>query len=216
MDPIDPVDPIDPAVPADPADPAGNEDAPDRSRATGLLRDWGAGDRRALDQLVPAVYEELRRLAGRYLRLERGEHTLQSTALVHEAYLRLIDQRAVDWRNRAQFLGIAAQMMRRVLANHARDRAAQKRGGGGLRVTLASGLAAGRPDFDLLALAEALERLEALEPRKSRVVELKYFGGLTTAEIGTLLEISPATVEREWKFSRAWLYDALSGGGAER
>lgn len=186
----------------------------DSASATGLLVAWtgGAGDQRALDQLLPLVYVELRRLAAHYLGREPAGHTLQPTALVHEAYLRLIDQRQVDWRNRAQFLGLAAGMMRRILVNHARDRAAAKRGGGAERVSLSLVEApAAESEIELIALETALEELAKHDPRKARVVELKFYGGLTTEEIAELLAISGATVEREWKFARAWLYDALGG-----
>jgi RNA polymerase sigma factor (TIGR02999 family) len=141
---------------------------------------------------------------------ERGNHTLQPTALVHEAFLRLVDQRRVDWKNRAQFVGLAAVMMRRILVNHARDRAAAKRGGDAQRVSLSAAIDTFVcPDLDVIALHEALERLTALDPRKGRVVELKFFGGLTTEEVGEVLRLSSATVERDWTFARAWLYDAL-------
>ena len=171
------------------------------------------GDRRALDRMLPVVYGELRRLAAHYLSHERPGHTLQPTALVHEAYLRLVDQRRADWRNRAQFLGLAAGMMRRILVNHARDRAAAKRGGDAERVSLSlvEAPSGGSPDVDIIALEDALQRLAALDERKSRVVELKFFGGLTTAEIAEVLQLSGATVEREWSFARAWLYDAIEG-----
>ena len=170
-----------------------------------------------LDQMLPLVYEELHCLAARYLSYERPGHTLQPTALIHEAYLRLLDQRHVDWRNRAQFLGVAAGMMRRILVNHARDRSAAKRGGGREQVSLSLiGSDAGTPDVDLITLEEALERLAALDPRKARVVELRFFGGLTMDETAEVLETSRATVEREWSFARAWLYDAIEGAGGRR
>jgi RNA polymerase sigma-70 factor, ECF subfamily len=174
---------------------------------TQWLLDWGRNDKRGLDQMLPVVYEELHRLAAGYLGREAPGHTLQPTALVHEAYLRLIDQRRVDWRNRAQFLGLAAGMMRRILVNHARDRTARKRGGNQERVSLS---------LVEIALEEALQRLAALDERKSRVVELKFFGGLTIEETAEVLGVSGATVEREWAFARAWLYDAIEGpGGTE-
>jgi RNA polymerase sigma-70 factor, ECF subfamily len=183
---------------------------------TQWLLDWGRSDKKGLDQMLPVVYEELHRLAAHYLGREATGHTLQPTALVHEAYLRLVDQRRVDWRNRAQFLGLAASMMRRILVNHARDRAARKRGGNPERVSLSLiESPSGRPDVELIALEDALERLTALDERKSRVVELKFFGGLTIDEIAEVLEISPATVEREWAFARAWLYDAIEGAEDE-
>ena len=166
----------------------------------------------APDHLSAIAYEELRRLAASYLRRERPGHTLQPTALVHEAYVRLLDQRKVDWSNRAQFMGLAAVMMRRILVNHARDRAADKRGGGAEHVPLTlAGEPIGAPEVNLLDLHEALERLGATDPRKARIVELKFFGGLTTDEMAETLGISAATVERDWKFARAWLYGALSG-----
>jgi RNA polymerase sigma-70 factor, ECF subfamily len=185
----------------------------DPGAATQLLIAWGAGDRDALDQMLPLVYEELHRLAVTYLSREGEGHTLQPTALVHEAYLRLINQRNVDWRNRAQFLGLAAGMMRRILVNHARDRAAGKRGGHRQQVSLSLVEApSGGAEVELIALEDALARLSALDPRKARVVELRFFGGLTMEEIAEVLEISRATVEREWSFARAWLYDAIEGG----
>ena len=189
----------------------------DPASVTQLLIAWGNGDRRALDQMLPLVYEELRRLAAHYLSREPTGHTLQPTALVHEAYLRLIDQRRADWTNRAQFLGLAAGMMRRILVNRARDRVAAKRGGGAERVSLSLvDAASGGPDVELIALEDALERLAALDPRKARVVELKFFGGLTIQEIAEVLQVSGATVEREWSFARAWLYDAIEGKESAR
>ena len=180
---------------------------------TQWLLDWGRSDMQALDQMLPVLYQELHRLAASYLSREATGHTLQPTALVHEAYLRLIDQRRVDWRNRAQFLGLAAGMMRRILLNHARDRVARKRGGGAERVSLSLVESpSGRPDIELIALEDAMEGLAALDERKARVVELKFFGGLTVEEIAEVLGISGATVEREWTFARAWLYDAIECG----
>lgn len=186
----------------------------DPDGATRLLLAGGEGDRQALDAMMPLVYDELHRIAARYLGGERPGHTLQPTALVHEAYLRLINQRSVDWRNRAQFMGIAAGMMRRILVNHARDRAAAKRGAGRERVSLSLVEAmAGRAEVELIALEEALERLAAVDARKARVVELKFFAGLTMEEVAEVLGVSRATAEREWSFARAWLFDALEGGG---
>jgi RNA polymerase sigma factor (TIGR02999 family) len=181
---------------------------------TELLLDWTGGNEQARDQILPLVYDELRRLARAFLGRERRNHTLQATALVHEAYLRLIDQRQVDWMNRAQFVGVAAVMMRRILVNHARGRAADKRGGEAERVTLSLAHIGEAPSVDLIALHEALDALAEIDARKSRIVELKFFGGLTTAEMAEVMELSPATIEREWSFSRAWLYDALAGGPA--
>ena len=180
--------------------------------ATQLLLAYTGGDRSALDQMLPLVYDELHRLAQHYLGAERADHTLQPTALVHEAYMRLINQRAVDWRNRAQFMGVAAGAMRRVLISHARDRAAGKRGGKREQVSLSLVEAsAAAPQVELVELEDALVRLHAMDARKARVVELKFFGGLTMDEIAEVLEISRATVEREWSFARAWLFDALDG-----
>jgi RNA polymerase sigma factor (TIGR02999 family) len=180
---------------------------------TQWLLDWSKSERKeSLDQMLPVVYEELHRLASHYLNREASGHTLQPTALVNEAYLRLVDQRQVDWKNRAQFLGVAAKLMRRILVNHARDRAAKKRGGGAQQVSLSLLEApSGRPDVDLIALEDAMEGLARRDERKSRVVELKFFGGMTTEEIAEVLQISVATVEREWAFARAWLYDAIEG-----
>jgi len=182
---------------------------------TRLLLDWGGGDEQARERMLPLVYQELRRIAAAYMRGERAEHTLQPTALVHEAYLRLVDQRRVDWHNRAQFVGVAAMMMRRILANHARNRAAAKRDRAEA-VTMM--LPAGEPDsaVDVLAVHEALDRLTALDPRKGRIVELKFFGGLKTSEIAGVLDVSTATVERDWSFARAWLYDAIGAPGERR
>ena len=185
-------------------------------RPTSLLIGLGAGDTSAREELLSLVYDELRRIAALYLSRERPGHTLQPTALVHEAYLRLIDQRRVDWRNRAQFVGVAAMMMRRVLVNHARDRVAAKRGSGAEHIPLTMAIdALEQPVVDVLAIHNALDRLHGLDARKSEVVELKFFGGLTTNEIAEVLQISPATVEREWSFSRAWLYDAIGGQRSE-
>ncbi len=181
---------------------------------TELLLDCDRDNPQARDQILPLVYDELRRLARAFLGRERRNHTLQATALVHEAYLRLIDQRQVDWKNRAQFVGVAAVMMRRILVNHARGRAADKRGGEAERVTLSLADIGEAPSVDLIALHEALDTLAAIDARKSRIVELKFFGGLTTAEMAEVMELSPATIEREWSFSRAWLYDVLAGGAA--
>jgi RNA polymerase sigma-70 factor (ECF subfamily) len=174
---------------------------------TQLLVDWSNGDQKALDKLMPLVYSELRRLASNYLRRERAGHTLQPTALVNEAYLKLIDQKTARWQNRAQFFGVAAQLMRRVLVDHARAHQAAKRGGSDqqrLSITSAGGLAKG-PDLDLLALHEALEELATLDPQQERIVELRFFGGLSIEETAEVLRIGHATVERDWKMARAWL-----------
>ena len=190
-----------------------SDPSPERTTAvTDWLLELGRGDKPGLDQMVPVLYGELHRLAVAYLSREGTGHTLQPTALVHEAYLRLIDQRRVDWRNRAQFLGVAAGIMRRILVDHARGRAALKRGGGAEPVSLSLVEApSGRPEVELIALEQALEGLTALDPRKAQVVELKFFGGLSGREIAEVMGISDATVEREWAFARAWLYTAIGG-----
>ncbi|MDQ6887654.1 MAG: sigma-70 family RNA polymerase sigma factor [Gemmatimonadota bacterium] len=182
------------------------------SDVTALLIAWSGGERSAADRLIPAVYEELHRQAARAMRREGHEHTLQPTALVNEAYLRLVDQRRVEWRNRAHFFGIAAEVMRRVLVDHARGRLAAKRGGGGQRLTLGSAVdvSAGEGDADVLALHDALERFALLDPGQARVVEMRYFGGLTIEETAEALGVSPATVKREWALARAWLRRELS------
>jgi RNA polymerase sigma-70 factor, ECF subfamily len=183
----------------------------DSVEVTALLRAWAAGQPEAADRLVPVIYQQLRRRAAAYLRGERRNHTLQPTALVHEAYLRLIDQQPVAWQNREQFFGLAAQMMRRILVDHARRRNMHKRSGQWLRVSLADhGFPGPTADFDVLALDELLVRLAAFDPRKSRVVELRYFGGLSLEETASVLEIAPRTVEREWRVARAWLHSQLT------
>jgi RNA polymerase sigma factor (TIGR02999 family) len=177
---------------------------------TALLVAWSKGDERALDALAPLVYDELRRLARSYMRQERPGHTLQSTALVHEAFLRLIDQR-VQWNSRAHFFGIAAQMMRRILVDHAKAQSAAKRGSGAIRIELDEGLAASpQRDVDLLALDEALERLTKVDPQRSRIVELRFFAGLSNEESAEVLGVSPATIQRQWAGARAWLFHELS------
>jgi RNA polymerase sigma factor (TIGR02999 family) len=179
---------------------------------TRLFIDWSNGNESALDQVLPVIYDELRRLAAYHIKRERRSHTLQATALVHEAYMRLINQRQVDFRNRGQFLALASEMMRRILVSHARKRAAAKRGGQEQRVSLSvADLSSKEQDVDLIMLDDALTKLAARDFRKSRVVELKFFGGLKTDEIADLLQISGATVEREWTLARAWLFRTLSG-----
>lgn len=176
-----------------------------------MLVELTNGNRVVLDELLPHIYDELRRLAGNYLRRERRDHTLQPTALVHEAYMRLIDQSRVHWQNRAHFFGVAAQMMRRILVDHARQHKAEKRGSGGEKIALdeASGLWIA-PDKNLIALDEALTRLAVFDSQQAQVVEMKYFGGLTIEEIAEVLNISPATVKREWATAKAWLYDQVT------
>lgn len=178
---------------------------------TQLLVDWSHGDPAALEKLTPLVYGELKRLAARYLRRERADHTLQSTALVHEAYLRLVDQREIQWQNRAQFYGIAAEMIRRILIDHARGRQAVKRGDGAVKLSLDDALATPRRrDLDLVALDDALSDLTRLDPRQGRLVELRFFAGLSVEESAEVLGISAATVKREWVAAKAWLYRELS------
>lgn len=174
---------------------------------TGLLLAWGSGDTDAADRLLAAIYDELHRQAARAMRRENEGDTLQATALVHEAYLRLVDQRRVEWRNRAHFFGVAAQMMRRVLVDRARARLATKRGGELQQVTLGDVEAgdAENSSLDVLALHEALERLAALDADQARLVELRYFGGLNIEDTAQTLGVSPATVKREWAIARAWL-----------
>jgi RNA polymerase sigma factor (TIGR02999 family) len=178
---------------------------------TQLLSAWSDGDKAALEQLMPLVYHELHRLAARHLASERAGHTLQATALVNEAYLRLIDQKHVRWQNRAHFLGIAAQMMRRILVDHARARHYAKRGGGAPVVSLHEAPEVSvEQASDLIAVDDALTRLSELDARKGRVVELRFFGGLTVEETAEVLQISPNTVLREWATAKAWLHRELS------
>ena len=179
---------------------------------TALLRAWGDGDAAAGERLLPLVYQQLRRRAAAYLRRERLNHTLQATALVHEAYLRLVDQKQAAWRNRAQFFGVASQMMRRILVDHARRRKMDKRSGRWVRVSLGDRAGAADPGFDVLLLDTLLDKLAAFDPRKSRVVELRYFGGLTLEETAHVLTVSPTTVDREWRAARAWLHAELTRG----
>ena len=176
-----------------------------------LLVAWSDGDETALDKLVPLVYEELHRLAHRYIRRERPGNTLQTTALAHEAYLRLVDVKSVRWQNRAHFFAVAARMMRRILVDLARARHNLKRGGWAPQVSLDGVLVASpERDDDMLALDEALKRLAALNPRQSQVVELRYFGGLTDEQVGQVLKVSPRTVRSDWRLARVWLYRVLN------
>ena len=183
------------------------------SDVTQLLRAWRQGDQSAGERLLPIVYAELHRRAAAAMRREDAGHTLQATALVHEAYMRLVDQRQAQWQNRSQFYGLAAQLMRRILIDHAREHLAAKRGGGAKQVTLSGIDAAADSDdaIDVLALHDALERLTALDERQGKIVELRYFGGLGVDEVAEALEISPATVKREWATARAWLKRELAG-----
>jgi RNA polymerase sigma-70 factor (ECF subfamily) len=179
---------------------------------TGLLRAWGQGDETALQQLVPLVYEQLRASARRYMARERPGHTLQTTALIHETYLRLVNVRHVNWQNRAHFFGICAQLMRRILVDIARSHGYQKRGGGRQRVDLEDALlVTPQPGADLVALDEALQRLAAVDERKSRVVELRFFGGLSVKETAAVMNVSGDTVMRDWKLAKVWLLRELSG-----
>lgn len=183
---------------------------------TQLLINWNKGDQSALEKLLPMIYQELHLLASRYLRRERANHTIQTTALVHEAYLRLIDQNQVQWQNRAHFFAIAAQMMRRILINYARDQHAAKRGGHTIKVPLNEAIALPNiQDLDLIALDDALNGLAKTDPRKSRLVELWFFAGLTLEETAEVLEISLATAKRDWTLARAWLYRAIKKGDNE-
>ncbi len=180
---------------------------------TQLLERWSQGDEEALDQLMPLVYDELHRLAGAYLRSERREHTLQPTALVNEAYLKLVRQRNIQWQNRAQFFGVAAQLMRRILVDHARANYAEKRGGDRVNVSSKDiGAFGTQPTTDVLALHDVLNRLAEIDPDQSRIVELRFFGGLTIEEAAEVMQVSHSTVEREWKIAKAWLKRELTKG----
>jgi RNA polymerase sigma factor (TIGR02999 family) len=188
-----------------------SENESQRQEVSRLLADWSKEDPAARDTLVTIVYEELRRLAHHYMHGERAHHTLQTTALVNEAYLRLTDLTRMQWRDRAHFFAMAATLMRRVLVDHARDRARDKRGGGVVFTTLQDVQMATPSTIDALALDEALDRLAAIDPLHPRIVELRYFAGLTIEETAEALCISPATVKREWTWARAWLYHQLGG-----
>jgi RNA polymerase sigma-70 factor, ECF subfamily len=181
---------------------------------TQLLVDASAGKQSAVDALFPVVYAELRRLAGSYLRRERPDHTLQSTALVHEAYMRLVDQK-VSWQNRAHFLGIAAQTMRRILLDHAKRRAASKRGGAEYTLQIEEDLVPGKSrELNLIALDDALSELEKIDPTRGRIVEMRFFGGLSNEEAAIVLGVSPATIQRQWAGAKAWLFHAMKKGEA--
>jgi RNA polymerase sigma factor (TIGR02999 family) len=180
---------------------------------TALLHRWQGGDTAALNELVELVHNELRRVAHNQMKRERSDHTLQTCALINEAYLRLIDQRRVNWSNRAHFFAIASQIMRRILVDYARSRGYAKRGGGALKVPLDEGAVIGPgPSPDLVALDEALTQLAREDPRKARVVELRYFAGLTVEEVADVLKISTVTVMRDWSFARAWLQRTIEHG----
>ena len=178
---------------------------------TQLLLDWSNGDESALDKLVPLVYEKLRRLASLYMRRESPGHTLQTSALVNEAYLKLVDYKDIRWQNRAQFFGICAQLMRRILVDHARSHRTAKRGRSTLRISLDEAAeVSDQPTADLIVLDDALTSLAAFDQRKSRIVELRFFGGLNTEEAAEVMGISQSTVEREWPKAKAWLYKAVT------
>jgi RNA polymerase sigma factor (TIGR02999 family) len=184
------------------------------SQITNLLIDWSKGDEFALQQLMPLVYEELRLMARRYMREQSPGHTMQATELIHEAYVKIARSEDQNWENRAHFFGVAARAMRHILVDHARSKSAQKRGGWQERVTLADDI--GTPNKnakELVALDDALKSLEQIDERRSRVVELKFFGGLTVEEISEVLKISPETVNRDWKFARTWLLRELAHAG---
>lgn len=184
-----------------------------RNPVTQLLARWRDGDRDAFDQLVPLVYQELRLIAARYLNGERAGHTLQSTALVNEAYSRMVQQELPEWQNRAHFFAVAAQVMRQILVDHARSRRALKRGGDAVRVSLDHADGEAVPlDGNLIALDEALSALAQLDPQQGRVVELKFFGGLSNEEASSVLQISVSTVKRDWTVARAWLHRELTRG----
>ena len=178
---------------------------------TGLLNAVGAGDQNAPGKLLELVYEDLRRLAAAYMKNERGDHTLQSTALVHEAFIRLVDWKTVSWENRAQFFAVAAEVMRKVLIDHARQKKAQKRGGGGQKILLDEAVSfSSEKELDLLALEEVLAALETVDKRQAKIVELRFFGGLSIEETAHVLNVSETTVRREWTFAKAWFQRELT------
>jgi RNA polymerase sigma-70 factor (ECF subfamily) len=185
---------------------------PSSHSITHLLNEWSDGDERALDRLTPLVYAELRQQAARYLRRERPGHSLQTTALINEAYLRLIDAKDVRWQSRAHFFAIAANLMRRILVDHARRRYAENRGGSQIQLTISDvDAAAKETDVDVLAIDEALDRLAALDPQQAQIVELRFFSGLSVEETAAALGISPKTVKRDWSVARAWLRREIGG-----
>jgi RNA polymerase sigma factor (TIGR02999 family) len=184
---------------------------PSAENVTKMLRDWRNGDQEALEQLIPVVYDELHRQAARYLRREHPGHTLQTTALIHEAYLRLINQQNIEWQNRAHFYAIAARLMRQILVDHARRRQATKRGGSDIKVPLEEAMVISPGEnVDLVALDEALTRLAAIDPQQSRIVELRYFSGLSVEETAEVLGVSSRTVNRDWNVAKAWLRQQIS------
>jgi RNA polymerase sigma-70 factor (ECF subfamily) len=177
---------------------------------TELILAWGNGDKEAINQLIPLIYSELHRLAARYMRRENAGHTLQTTALVNEAYCKLVDQKNVQWQNRAHFFGIAAQAMRRILVDHARSRSRLKRGGDAKKISLDESALIPQPEVkELISLDDALTRLAQFDPQKSRIVEMKFFGGLSMEEIAEVEKVSKSTIEREWRKAKAWLYHEI-------
>lgn len=190
-----------------------NDGIPDEhSKITGLLLQWGQGDEAALERLIPLVYRELHRIAKRCMAGERGDHSLQATALVNEAYLRLVDAKEVAWQDRAHFLAVSARVMRRILVDHARAGRAQKRGGAAAAVTFDEALVVlDEPRQDFVALDDALEALATFDERKSRVIELRFFGGLSVEETAAVLKVSPDTVLRDWRLAKAWLQREMRG-----
>lgn len=188
----------------------------DARNISGLLIAWNNGDEAARDELLPLVYDELRRLARRHLQRERPNHTLEPTALVHEAYLRLLGEEGTTWENRAHFFGIAARLMRQILINHAEARNAARRGGGAIKLSLTSAdRRSGDSDMDLIALDDALKALSRLDARQAQIVEMRFFGGLSVEETAAVLDLSPATIKREWSTARAWLRREIDRTGAE-
>jgi len=185
-----------------------------RRSVTALLAAWSRGEESALNELMPIVQSELRALARRLMRGERGDHTLQTTALVNEAYVRLVDLSRVHWQDRAHFFAMSARLMRRILVDHARSRASQKRGGGAHRISLSEAMVATGRDPDLVELDDALAALASVDERKSQVVELRFFGGLSVDETAEALHVSPETVARDWRFAKAWLLRRLDGSPA--
>src|SRR6202142_3623488 len=194
---------------------SGQADETAAGEVSGLLRAWGDGDRAALDRLTPIVYDELRRLARHYMKGERPGHSLQTTALVNEAYMRLVDYKNMQWQNRAHFFAVSAQLMRRILVDHARRRNL-KRGGDMLHVSLdETAMVGSGKDADLVALDDAMNLLGRLDPRKVQVVEMRFFGGLSVEETAEVLKVSPVTVMRDWSTAKAWLYRELTGGATD-
>jgi RNA polymerase sigma factor (TIGR02999 family) len=189
---------------------------PETRDVTRLLAEWQAGDQGALDRLMPLVYNELRRIAARYLHSEHKNHTLQTTALVHEAYLRLVDETRIQWQGRAHFFGVAATLIRNILVDYARTQKAAKRGGGAQKLALEEAFAvAADRETDLLAVDDALDGLSKIDPQQSRIVELRFYGGLTIEETAEVLRLSPSTVKRDWILAKTWIYRELSQSTVE-